>query len=90
MALHLASRYAADCYSWIRLTGQKDARLPLILYASSDFEVSGAQQVWKNFGLGLPNQRQIPFERAVPSLERLREDNRNLELRLTPSAGSRW
>jgi hypothetical protein len=81
LALHLASRYAADCFSRIRLSGQPAARLPLVLYVSSDFEVSGAQQVWKNFELGSPNRRQIPFERAVPSLERLRDADLKLTLR---------
>ncbi|HEX4133144.1 MAG TPA: ATPase domain-containing protein [Bryobacteraceae bacterium] len=69
-ALHLASRYLADCIAYRRNHGL-DGRLPLVLYVSSDFRHDRAQQVWTAFKLGYPNSRQIPFERTPHALERM-------------------
>src|ERR1044071_3097328 len=61
LALHLASRYAADCYGRIRRSAWPAQPLPRIMYISSDFQFAGAHTVWHNFGLNSPNRRLIPF-----------------------------
>ena len=72
LALHLASRYAADCMRWsaasIELrkpdtnTVETDApAIPKIIYISTDLTASRARSVWKSFRLCEPNQRVAPF-----------------------------
>ena len=53
-ALHLASRYRADCLA--------DQKRPHILYVSTDLQYGKAKQTWSNFRLGDPPGRTIPFE----------------------------
>ncbi|HEV2800588.1 MAG TPA: ATPase domain-containing protein [Pyrinomonadaceae bacterium] len=56
LGLHLAARYLADC------AGARVVR-PKILYISTDLKYGMAAKVWRNFALGRPNARTIPFER---------------------------
>jgi KaiC/GvpD/RAD55 family RecA-like ATPase len=54
LAMHLASRYLADC---IALGGV----VPMVFYVSSDLTHVVAKEMWAHFALGAPNTRQIPF-----------------------------
>src|SRR5215475_5744892 len=56
MALHLASRYLADCCNYEPI-GQP---LPKVLYVSTDLKFKMAKKMWVNFGLDWPNRRTIP------------------------------
>jgi len=66
LALHLAARYAADAYAESRRADRQSSEvsfppLPTIIYASTDLSFQKASKVWKNFGLGRPNDRLIPL-----------------------------
>ena len=87
LALHLASRYAADCLRRVYPTDSTQAKpkksiLPRILYISSDLKASSAERVWKNFALEHPNTRQIPFERNMAGVERYTSIHRKHTLEL--------
>lgn len=87
LALHLASRYAADCLRRIYPTDEERAELdppimPRILYISSDLKAVSAERVWKNFALQHPNTRQVPFERNMEGLERYTSIHKSLTLTL--------
>jgi len=88
LALHLASRYHADCWALTKRAGEP--RTPRILYVSSDLKSESANLVWKNFGLDKPNTRHVPFERISDMMKRYWIDpdptNDTLDLReLRPS-----
>ena len=53
-ALHLASRYLADCVA-------KKEKLPLVLYVSTDLTFEVAEKMWENFALDRPNKPKDPF-----------------------------
>jgi KaiC/GvpD/RAD55 family RecA-like ATPase len=74
-ALHLASRYLADC-----MEAAAGDVLPHVIYVSSDFKHGGANRVWDIFKLNGPNWRQIPFERTPTALRRFAKKKINLEL----------
>jgi KaiC/GvpD/RAD55 family RecA-like ATPase len=57
LGMHMATRYVADCARF-------GASRPTVLYISTDLKFRMADRMWKNFGLDLPNQRKIPFERG--------------------------
>jgi KaiC/GvpD/RAD55 family RecA-like ATPase len=65
LALHLASRYLADCHP------NDDPCATKVLYISTDLTFSKAEQIWENFDLGNPKGRKNPFEKpyqtSVPS-----------------------
>ena len=65
LALHLAARYLADA----TVSHGKTK----VLYVSTDLTAAKAGQVWSNFALGLPSERQTPFDlppaRSIPTLE---------------------
>jgi KaiC/GvpD/RAD55 family RecA-like ATPase len=86
LALHMASRYYADCYRATRGARKGARRTPRIVYVSSDLRTSSAKSVWKHFDLGQPNRRQIPFERMVDALERFawNAKDQNYEVNLEP------
>jgi KaiC/GvpD/RAD55 family RecA-like ATPase len=72
LALHLASRYRAQCFAKLQQASKAhDQTLPLIIYVSSDFQYESAETVWNAFGLGQPNQREIPFERMPGKIGRM-------------------
>jgi hypothetical protein len=92
LALHLASRYLADCWAMYHRLGKEGklgdgwkesakTAMPLVLYVSSDFKHDSARSVWEAFGLNRPNTRQIPFERTADALERFVHKNAVIELR---------
>lgn len=54
LAMHLASRYLADC----RDAGDLATK---VLYVSTDLKFEVANSVWERFGLDRPNQRKVPF-----------------------------
>lgn len=56
LAMHLASRYLADC------AASDAAQRPHVFYISSDLTFPVAQTMWLNFGLHAPNARLIPFQ----------------------------
>jgi KaiC/GvpD/RAD55 family RecA-like ATPase len=68
LALHMASRYHADC--WARTKNDDELRTPRILYVSSDLRFGSALKVWKNFSLHHPNTRHVPFERTPDAMQR--------------------
>jgi KaiC/GvpD/RAD55 family RecA-like ATPase len=70
LALHLASRYAADCDRAIQKAGVGSDQHPRVLYISSDLRHESAEKVWDNFELCAPNKRHIPFERSSLALIR--------------------
>lgn len=58
LALHVASRYAADTFSRAKKNGRA---APQILYISTDLSQSKAQSTWSAFRLDRPNLREVPF-----------------------------
>ncbi|HEY6390100.1 MAG TPA: hypothetical protein VIX89_02410 [Bryobacteraceae bacterium] len=68
LALHLASRYAADVFTrWTR-AGCKGTP-PKVIYVSTDLTLEKAQAMWEAFRLDRPNLREVPFYRSMtPSL----------------------
>jgi hypothetical protein len=58
LAMHLASRYLADCVAG----GDGEMALPHVFYVSSDLSHPVAETVWRNFALHAPNARAIPFQ----------------------------
>jgi len=50
LALHLASRFYSD-----------NDGAAKVIYVSTDLSFSKAEQVWNNFALGTPQERQVPF-----------------------------
>lgn len=57
LAMHLASRYCADCIQ----SGVEGPPCPQVFYVSTDLTHSVAKRIWANFGLYAPNARRIPF-----------------------------
>lgn len=80
LALHLASRYAADCNrliaaerKWRESKGdrsEEELEPPKILYISSDLRTPAAEKIWEAFRLNTPDQRHIPFERNFEAILR--------------------
>jgi KaiC/GvpD/RAD55 family RecA-like ATPase len=65
LALHLASRYAADSARAYRHPETRivdKSSMPLIIYVSSDLKEKSADDIWEAFDLGHPDGRHIPFE----------------------------
>jgi len=62
-ALHMASKYLADCRAEEKRAKQsgKDISLPTVLYVSTDLSHNMAQRAWTNFALDRPSQRREPF-----------------------------
>jgi KaiC/GvpD/RAD55 family RecA-like ATPase len=58
LALHLTSRYLADCHPEGGGCGTK------VLYVSTDLTFSKAEQIWNKFDLGNPKGRKNPFDEA--------------------------
>jgi len=58
-AMHLASRYTADCLAWWSRSDKKF--FPKVLYVSTDLKDRMAKDMWGRFYLDFPNQRYIPF-----------------------------
>lgn len=57
LGLHLASRYAADCW-------ERGAKQPYVLYVSTDLNYEVAlHRLWNAFWLDVPAARKIPFAR---------------------------
>lgn len=54
-ALHLASRYSAEC--------QRRKVKPLVFYISTDLNHEIAKEMWRNFGLGTPAADRDPFSK---------------------------
>src|SRR6266404_5982051 len=52
LALHLASRYLADC-----LDESEAGFVPRVLYVSTDLRRDMAELMWRNFLLDQPNRR---------------------------------
>jgi KaiC/GvpD/RAD55 family RecA-like ATPase len=55
LAMHLASRYLADCWD----AGDLAAK---VFYVSTDLKYEVASSVWQRFGLARPNHRIVPFD----------------------------
>jgi KaiC/GvpD/RAD55 family RecA-like ATPase len=64
LALHLASRYVADCKLYF-----DDKPMPKVLYVSTDLTHSMAQKMWINFALDFPCSRIVPFAEEPKSRE---------------------
>lgn len=75
LALHLASRYYADCLTENSWEGNLSRR-PNVLYASTDLSHARAQEIWEKFKLLSPNERLLPFR------ERLCTDDAHSRLHL--------
>jgi len=56
-ALHMASRYLADCLA-------ADESLPAVVYVSTDLTFNMAKRAWTNFALNRPFARRDPFDSA--------------------------
>ena len=54
LAMHLASRYLADCRDGGDLATK-------VLYVSTDLKFEVAHSVWERFGLDRPSRRSVPF-----------------------------
>jgi KaiC/GvpD/RAD55 family RecA-like ATPase len=89
LALHAASRYAADY--WSQIAHHTGAR-PAVIYISSDLGFKSAKKVWQGnagkdsdppgFALHRPNTREIPFEpvrHAVSRSKNHKADNDEVE-----------
>src|ERR1700687_586363 len=63
LALHLASRYAADVLTRGRARHKKP--LTKVIYISTDFTHVKANQMWEVFKLNRPNLREVPFYRPM-------------------------
>lgn len=56
LAMHLTSRYVADCAG-----GKPKPFVPLAFYVSTDLKREMAEGTWKRFYLDRPRQRVVPF-----------------------------
>jgi KaiC/GvpD/RAD55 family RecA-like ATPase len=71
LAMHLASRYVADCWDANNSASK-------VLYVSTDLKFEVAANVWRRFGLNRPNSRVSPFDDEP---QRRGETNHEVELR---------
>ncbi len=62
LGLHLVSTYLADCFHC-----HNGKKLPKVLYISTDLKFGMAETMWRNFGLGWPGRRIVPFEPPDPT-----------------------
>src|ERR1051325_2215506 len=72
-ALHMASKYLADCID-------AEEALPIVLYVSTDLTFNMANRAWTNFNLGHPFVRSDPFCTGVQKPPRSPDPQIRLEL----------